>query len=96
MDEPALLRQAADEMRAVVSALRDAGGGPLHHAVRLASNPATWQGPFAQNFTMALRHHDAGLQRAADAMTAVATRWETIATERAAAVTMGPTLPATE
>jgi hypothetical protein len=96
VNEPALLREAADELRAVANILRDMWGSPLRHAVPLASNSSTWQGSFAEGLTADLRHQDARLQQVADALASAANRLEILAAERAAAAAMGPMLPATE
>lgn len=93
MDEPALLRHAAEELRAVAVALGTPTSGPLSHALRLAWNPATWRGPFAENFTIGLRHQAAGLERAAGALVAYAAKLDRLAAERAAASAAGGTLP---
>ena len=85
--EVTLLREVASELRAVASLIVDRHGA-LPVAIRLANDPATWQGRFAEGFAEELRTHQGNLHRVEDGLTKLAWWLERVADERQTAQRM--------
>jgi len=83
IDEVAVLREAAAEVRAVGKLVGEQNG-PVSRPIAWAG-PETWRGPFAEGFLAALHGHERGLQGAGESLLRVAGWLEQVADERAAA-----------
>ncbi len=84
-----LLREVAAELRAVAGLVADRHGA-LPLAIRMAGDQATWQGRFAEGFANELRMHQGNLHNAQDGLVRLGSWLERVASEREAAMRMGP------
>ena len=83
MDEGAVFREAAAEVRAVGNLVGEQDG-PLSRPIAWAG-PETWRGPFAEGFLAALHGHERGLQGIGESLLRIAEWLDQVAAERAAA-----------